>query len=198
MKIVATINFKKGWELVSDGKKYGIKNAEGNLICPVIYSDISYFGCGLAVIKFKKNIFEKELWGVIDEKLKVNLFSEEYKDVQVLNRKILAVQLPDGGWRIIKKSGEKIPGPTYDECPGAFRDGIAPVKCKGLYAFINEDGHQICKAIYKEYIFKDDGTISAYTGGFRWYDVNNRTIVGEPRVEYTMNKKGVILKKVKS
>lgn len=186
--LVETINFKKGWDRVSKGKRYGIKDAYGNLICPIIYSFISDFTDGLAVIKFKKNIFAKELWGVIDEKLKVNLFSEEYKDVQVLNRKILTVQLPDGGWRLIKKSGEKIPGPTYENCPGPFHDELAPVLCNGLLAFINEDGHQICKAIrVRCYDYNDDGTISLYRygNGYNGY------------VVYRMNKKGVIWKESK-
>ena len=193
-----TINFKKGWYLTSDGKRYGIKDAYGNLICPTIYSFISDFTDGLAVIKFKKNIFSKEQWGVMNEKFEVNLFSEEYKNVKVLNRKILAVQLEDGEWRIIKKSGEKIPGPTYDECPGPFSDGVAPVKCKKLYAFINEDGQQICKAIFSRYLYHDNGIFSVFAYTSDYYEPKYIFEGWGLGHEYRMTKKGVMLERGKN
>ena len=174
MKNNYLIHEKYGWTLTKRILgRYGIKDKSGNLICPIKYITIFPFYAGLAIVKYKENIFSKVKWGVIDENFYLTLFSEPYEEVFVLTHKLLAVKL-NGRWGIIHRSGKFICKPKYSFCPHEFCNGFSTVQIGCYYAFINEDGIQICKAKYfKVRAFNERG-IAEVCDEYGWKKLNKK------------------------
>ena len=176
-----TINSNKGWQVVENKGKLGVADKNGNLLCPAKYSYIRYFSHGMAPVCLKKSKFGKEQWGIINEKFEETLFSESYEDVEVCNSKFLAVKVKvnkkESKWGIIKKSGEILCPPKYDECPEKIGDGLFVVKIDGKCALIDENGRQICKAKYTHILTSNAevGIFVGYRGG-NYYRMNKNGI----------------------
>ena len=145
---------------------------------------------GLAVIKYKKNIFSKMQWGVDDEKNDFILYTGKFEDVRVLNINLIARKIKIGKdkfkWELAKRSGERICPPKYDECPEFIIRTwissnvenyfyIAPVD--GLYTIINGAGYQLCKPKYEsiQRDFYGDGFLKGLRTG-TWYKLNKKAV----------------------
>lgn len=165
------------FKLVRIGKKVGLRDKVGNLVCPIKYSIIYRFVDGLAIVKIKHS-HEQYQWGIINQKGEEKLFLGNYQEMKVLNRKVIAVKCW-GHWGLIDKFERFICDFKYDKCPSSYINGFSKVIRNELYAFIDESGRQICAAKYTEVgDFDEYGQVDVKRDGHC----------------YRMNKKGVELK----
>lgn len=154
------------------------------------YNLVSEKHDGLQVITYKKNIFSKIQWGVINNKQEITLFSGNFEDVVILNRNLIARKVKIAKdkfkWELAKKSGERICPPKYDYCPEYIVRTwtsenienyfyIAPVD--GLYTLINGTGQQLCKPMYEriERDYVGNGFLRGLRGKY-WHKINKKGI----------------------
>lgn len=129
-------DFKDGYAAVSDGDKWGLIDAKGNLIIPFKYNYVSDFDAQSGLIPVRKG----ELYGFIDLSNKLVLpcayacaksFSEG-----------LAPATSDGlHWGFIDRSGEYVIAPVFQQA-NSFSCGRALVYCD-----IQKNGHQVKNSI---------------------------------------------------
>jgi len=132
---------------VKKGNKYSVADSIGHLICPMWFLEIRSYIDGLATVKYKKNIFSKVQWGVVDTHGCVTLFSGDYENMIVLNHNLIAVQEKGqkgqkGRWGLVDKNGIVICKPQYDECPVCIiGNQFYTVSINGMHMLIDATGH---------------------------------------------------------
>jgi hypothetical protein len=120
----------------------------------------------------------------------------------------------DGKWGFRKKSGGMVIKPEYEEVSEFFSEGLAAVKYKGEWGFIDETGEVVIPIRYKMAFYFREGLAHVYDGEkWGYIDKKNKTVIpfvysvanpfinGEARVsldgnnEFFINKKGKCVKK---
>jgi hypothetical protein len=143
--------------------------------------EIKNFIYGLAVVKFKKNIFSKVQLGVINEKCEETLFPNECEEIIVLGNNLLAVKvrINEGTykWMLTTKVGKKLCSPKYDKCPEwVVKDRLLFAPVDNQITLIDNAGHQLCKPKYTRLIINwydgENGIVCEGARNGYWYKIN--------------------------
>lgn len=157
------------------------------------YTIVHLYEDGVAVIKYKKNIFSKLQWGVRNENGETTLFAGEFEDVIILSCSLIARKVNLGKdnfkWELTKWNGQKICPPKYDNCPEwIIKDKLLFAPANNLIALIDNAGHQLCKPRYmrlRPVVYTRERDAGIACEGVRnglWYKININGV--ELKTEY--------------
>lgn len=148
--------------------KFGIINDKGDIVLPVCYKDIEFFGEDMIRVNNNDKFMLFDWDGKPITKL-------EYERISYLNEHLIEVGL-NGYTGVINKSGEEIVAPTYFWIED-FENGLARMKSEYGYGFINELGKVLIPAIYtKAYIFDNDFIVVSKNGKYGLMDIKGRAL----------------------
>lgn len=181
IELVCWLNYKD-LRLVTNGRRFGIVDSNNELICPIKYLKIGIFTCGLATVKYKKNIFSKIQIGIVNEKGEETLFPCECEEIKVLSYNLLAVKVRinenKSKWMLTTRNGKSLCSPKYDEAPEwIVSDKLLSAPVDRLITLIDEKGHQLCKPQYYRLrtVHKSERESGVACEGARngyWYKIN--------------------------
>lgn len=127
------INLNKGFAIVSNDKLYGVIDKNGQEVIPLEYSNLGFMGH-----YFQGKIDGKNV--VIDKNNNI-LNDSDFDSIEGSFEGMISFQM-NGKYGFMDKSFKEKIKPIYDEV-GNFSEGVAPVKLKGKWVFIDYDGNRV-------------------------------------------------------
>lgn len=131
--------------------KYGIINAYGASILPIVYDDIRTYHCGRCAVK------KDDKWGFIGE-MGIVVVRPNYFEVKDFYDGVAFVNL--GSWRMINLSGGLLTGYEFNDVK-MFSEGLCPVKKNGAFndkwGFVDTSGRIVIDCQFAEVGSFSDG-----------------------------------------
>ena len=144
---------------VSDGSRWALISAEGNLITDYVYDEVLADGKGFVCRTEGIIVCRNGEYTLVDRSGKT-LSRTVYEDARAFYDSTYAAVKKAGRWIFINEKGEELDLGDYQEAE-SFSDGLAAVKNRNLWGYINLDGEQAI-----DYQFKEAGPICTLGVGF--------------------------------
>lgn len=129
--------------IVGKDKKQGAIDETGRVVLPLEFKKVAIEDKETVPVVLAQ---KKGKYGLYDREGK-ELIAPTLSKVTDVSEGIMGGQIK-GKWSFYTIEGKKLPG-TYDQV-GLFRDGLAPVKIKGRWGYVDKDGKLVIPAQYKE------------------------------------------------
>lgn len=124
-------------------RKYGLINTKGEAQVEFIYDNAQDY-CTEGLFAVEKN----KAWGFVNTQGKV-VIDFDYEYAQIFLEGFAAVKESNTTWRFIDKNGKKSDFPyVFEDIHYGFSEGLAAVKYKGLWGYIDTSGAFIIEPQY--------------------------------------------------
>jgi hypothetical protein len=159
----------------------GYIDKTGKVIIPIKYSDIREFAKGIYLAKLGNKI------QLINSDNKKLAEWDNYESWRNISEGIAFLEikkgLPDAGkWAMINSQGKEIT-PVRFEAGSEFKNGLAPVKIDGKYAFIDKSGKPLFETKYDNVYSFNDRRITRVQQNSNWFyiDITGREYREKPK-----------------
>ncbi len=158
------VAFSNERAMVYKNKKWGLIDARGELVLPLVYDDMNY------IPNSNKNLFyiaqNQSKTGYIDNEARV-IVPLQYEKLRNFSEGLVAVR-KGSLWGFVNEKGEEVVSCSY-RMTEDFSEGLAAVYNKGSWGFIDKSGNFVIKTQFMR--------VGKFKEGIAWVQNKNGQIV---------------------